>query len=410
MTFAVDSIVWAKMRGYPFWPSVITKDRTTGVIKKGSGSQAKLHITFLGGDWEPAWIPQFKVKIFHCEDAGPRRRKEYRVVTRWKSAHLAATKAALVKLKGGSGGTGLRESRRQTGPEIRNKPNLMTAAQKYRRSLINVDCVKRGYLPQIPPLRKKRINGEQTENSATNSPPQIPPLPKSALPQIPPRSKKKRVTREQTESALPKKKKITREQTDSATNSLPQIPPLRKKRMNSEQTERALPQILPLCKKRMNGDDTENTATNSLSQIPPLPKKRMNGNDTENTATNSLPQISPLPKKRMNGDETEITAKNFLPQIPPLRKKQMVNREQTESALPQIPPLRKKQRVNSEQTKNIATNALQVMAPRLNGNEKIPEAQDTDEVLEEIARPRNDFVIKITGFSITYTYPSQNIV
>ena len=36
MDLDVGDVVWAKMKGYSFWPAVITQEASTGLFKKGN--------------------------------------------------------------------------------------------------------------------------------------------------------------------------------------------------------------------------------------------------------------------------------------------------------------------------------------------------------------------------------------
>jgi len=62
------TLVWAKMRGYPFWPAVITRDPDDGEFVKVSDSvyktQKKIHVLFLEYNNQRAWIPCASVNLY----------------------------------------------------------------------------------------------------------------------------------------------------------------------------------------------------------------------------------------------------------------------------------------------------------------------------------------------------------
>ena len=59
------ALVWAKMRGYPFWPSLITRDPHDGeFVKTNDGfykKQNKIHVLFLEYQNQRAWVPTTSV-------------------------------------------------------------------------------------------------------------------------------------------------------------------------------------------------------------------------------------------------------------------------------------------------------------------------------------------------------------
>ena len=66
------ALVWAKMRGYPYWPSVITRDPVDGQFVKLTETIYKntrrLHVLFLEYENQRAWIGSSSLKKFHGLD------------------------------------------------------------------------------------------------------------------------------------------------------------------------------------------------------------------------------------------------------------------------------------------------------------------------------------------------------
>lgn len=83
------SLVWAKIRGYSYWPSVVTRDPEEGEFVKVPDaqfkSQRKLHVLFLEYNNQRAWLPCSSFKEYKGKEhfkaeaakAGPNRQKDY---------------------------------------------------------------------------------------------------------------------------------------------------------------------------------------------------------------------------------------------------------------------------------------------------------------------------------------------
>jgi len=63
--WCVGLLVWAKLRGYPYWPAVIVKEQKSEeyftINKSGS---IKLHVMFLEYEKQTAWISESFVRLF----------------------------------------------------------------------------------------------------------------------------------------------------------------------------------------------------------------------------------------------------------------------------------------------------------------------------------------------------------
>jgi len=83
------SLVWAKIRGYPYWPSVVTRDPDDGEFVKVPDSQyktqRKYHLLFLEYNNQRAWLPGSSLNLYRGKDqfqaeaakAGPNRKKDF---------------------------------------------------------------------------------------------------------------------------------------------------------------------------------------------------------------------------------------------------------------------------------------------------------------------------------------------
>ena len=87
-TRAVGDLVWAKMGGYPFWPSSISLDMD-GTFDRRAGSRRQIHVTFLD-DSSHSRIPHQNIKTFHRDNTGPNRNKEFIVGKKWNVRHSLA--------------------------------------------------------------------------------------------------------------------------------------------------------------------------------------------------------------------------------------------------------------------------------------------------------------------------------
>ena len=67
------SLVWSKMRGYPYWPSIVTRDPADGKFVKVADTIYKktrrLHVLFLEYGQQRAWIGSSSVKMYKSHDS-----------------------------------------------------------------------------------------------------------------------------------------------------------------------------------------------------------------------------------------------------------------------------------------------------------------------------------------------------
>eukprot|EP00092_Neocalanus_flemingeri_P024229 GFUD01026278.1.p1 GENE.GFUD01026278.1~~GFUD01026278.1.p1 ORF type:complete len:1310 (+),score=409.24 GFUD01026278.1:104-4033(+) len=87
-------VVWARQKGYPWWPAVLSPAPASpglGLWQTGQGKKTKYHCTFLAWNKERCWLEGALVRRFEREDVGEKRRKEYRVkLKHFKDSHLEA--------------------------------------------------------------------------------------------------------------------------------------------------------------------------------------------------------------------------------------------------------------------------------------------------------------------------------
>ena len=66
--FGEGSLVWSKMRGYPYWPSIVTRDPNDGKFVKVADTiykhSRRLHVLFLEYGNQRAWIGSSSVKTY----------------------------------------------------------------------------------------------------------------------------------------------------------------------------------------------------------------------------------------------------------------------------------------------------------------------------------------------------------
>ncbi|XP_066998068.1 histone-lysine N-methyltransferase NSD2 isoform X2 [Anabrus simplex] len=58
--WSVGEIVWARMRGSPYWPSLVTKDPSSGEHYNTGlpvGSKKQVHVTFFANNAKHSWVP-----------------------------------------------------------------------------------------------------------------------------------------------------------------------------------------------------------------------------------------------------------------------------------------------------------------------------------------------------------------
>jgi len=71
--FGEGALIWAKMRGYPYWPSVITRDPVDGEFVKVTETiyknSRRLHVLFLEYENQRAWIGSSSIKKFQGLEA-----------------------------------------------------------------------------------------------------------------------------------------------------------------------------------------------------------------------------------------------------------------------------------------------------------------------------------------------------
>jgi len=88
-SFVEGSLVWAKIMGYSYWPSIVARDPEGGEFVKVPDSQLKsqrkFHVLFLEYNNQRAWLPTSSFKEYRgrqqfqaeAEKAGPNRKKDY---------------------------------------------------------------------------------------------------------------------------------------------------------------------------------------------------------------------------------------------------------------------------------------------------------------------------------------------
>ena len=75
-SFQLGDVVWARQRGYPWWPAVLAlcpavekgvpvKDNNTGQWRVGVGKTVKFHCIFLAWNRERAWLSEKEYKKFN---------------------------------------------------------------------------------------------------------------------------------------------------------------------------------------------------------------------------------------------------------------------------------------------------------------------------------------------------------
>ena len=69
------SVVWARQKGYPPWPAVITASPLTGHWVLGLGRKRKYHCTFLAWNKEWSWLEKESLKPFTREVGEARHKK-----------------------------------------------------------------------------------------------------------------------------------------------------------------------------------------------------------------------------------------------------------------------------------------------------------------------------------------------
>ena len=71
----LSSVVWARQKGYPPWPAVITASPLTGHWVLGLGRKRKYHCTFLAWNKEWSWLEKESLKPFTREVGEMRKKK-----------------------------------------------------------------------------------------------------------------------------------------------------------------------------------------------------------------------------------------------------------------------------------------------------------------------------------------------
>merc|ERR1719153_2153141 len=62
MELECGDVVWARMRGYPWWPAVLAPCPSVGKWKVQIGEKVKFHCIFLAWNTERAWLPENEYK------------------------------------------------------------------------------------------------------------------------------------------------------------------------------------------------------------------------------------------------------------------------------------------------------------------------------------------------------------
>eukprot|EP00092_Neocalanus_flemingeri_P037608 GFUD01040944.1.p1 GENE.GFUD01040944.1~~GFUD01040944.1.p1 ORF type:complete len:168 (-),score=62.88 GFUD01040944.1:269-772(-) len=75
MQFPLSSVVWARQKGYPPWPAVITASPLTGHWVLGWARKRRYHCTFLAWNKEWSWVERENLVPFTREVGVARRKK-----------------------------------------------------------------------------------------------------------------------------------------------------------------------------------------------------------------------------------------------------------------------------------------------------------------------------------------------
>ena len=99
-TLGLFDLVWARQKGYPWWPGVIApapeEDPRAGLWCSGPSKKTKYHVIYLAWDRERAWIEEESIKRFKRDDGGKERKKCYVVKRKeFRVRHLDAIDLAL---------------------------------------------------------------------------------------------------------------------------------------------------------------------------------------------------------------------------------------------------------------------------------------------------------------------------
>ena len=89
----LSSVVWARQKGYPPWPAVITASPLTGHWVLGLGRKRKYHCTFLAWNKEWSWLEKESLKPFTREVGEARHKK-----TMVKSSQIAQALKQAIEL------------------------------------------------------------------------------------------------------------------------------------------------------------------------------------------------------------------------------------------------------------------------------------------------------------------------
>ncbi|XP_042298035.1 DNA mismatch repair protein Msh6 isoform X1 [Sceloporus undulatus] len=54
--FTPGDLVWAKLEGYPWWPSLVYKHPTEGILFRGRGRASRIHVQFFDDDPSRGWV------------------------------------------------------------------------------------------------------------------------------------------------------------------------------------------------------------------------------------------------------------------------------------------------------------------------------------------------------------------
>ena len=98
MSYNIGDIVWAQLRGYPFWPSIISCEPGTTLYRRDTGKQLQHHVTFLAENGAHSWVLVKSLKTFEPDDTEDKNVHKFiqrKYLPEWGRGHKLAMHAAL---------------------------------------------------------------------------------------------------------------------------------------------------------------------------------------------------------------------------------------------------------------------------------------------------------------------------
>ena len=62
-------LLWAKIRGYSYWPGIVTVDPMDGLIVSESSKNCKVHVHFLGYSNMRGWVELSNILLYEGKEA-----------------------------------------------------------------------------------------------------------------------------------------------------------------------------------------------------------------------------------------------------------------------------------------------------------------------------------------------------